>query len=194
MDAGKDTSNMKNETPSNVIGKSHDELFGRLLVVALFLGALLAVGFFFFLGYRVYEQRLENTFSIADMQESGASEQGTESESEKNEENTKEQVSTEASVADVKQAMLSVLNGGGAKGTAGVLADFLKGSGYAKVTAGNAEGDYSGVTIFYQEGQESAAKAVLADIAKKYPKAVISKADPKRKETVSVPVTVVLGK
>jgi hypothetical protein len=191
MDVEKNSVNKGSESSSDIPVKPHDEFFGGLVISALALGVLLALGFFAFLGYRIYDQRSSESLSIAeitvpeseDVPESGQDEIVVE-----------EKVPENAVAADAKQLAVSVLNGGGAKGSAGVLADALKKAGFSKTTAGNADGDYSGITVFYQEGQESGAKAVLADIVKQYPKAVVSKVDPNRKETGAAPITVVIGK
>lgn len=195
MDIEKGTENQA-EAMSAASRKPHDEFWGGLIIFSLVLGAFLALGFFAFLGYRSYEQRSRSGMSIADIPKSGIPETEVVPESAEDGGSTGEKSASEASeaVTDAKQTAVSVLNGGGAKGSAGVLADFLKKAGYAKVTAGNADGDYSGVAVFYQKGQESVAKSVLADVAKKYPKAAIANADASRKETSASPITVILGK
>ncbi|MBP9752006.1 MAG: LytR C-terminal domain-containing protein [Candidatus Moranbacteria bacterium] len=172
--------------------KSHDEFFGRLIVAILVLGVLFVIGFLSFLGYRIYGQHFEGTVSIADIPKTGtvadsevvpSPDMGSEKEPE-----------PETPPVDVKNLSISVLNGGGAKGSAGILAEELKKADFLKVVAGNAEGDYTGVTVFYQEGQETPAKTVLSDVVKKYPKAALSPVDPKRSETGGTPVVVILGK
>lgn len=181
------------KAPVPVLSKErmHDELFGRLVVVVLVLGLFSVLGFFVFLGYRIYENRRDDDPSIADIPKHEQQTEVVQEVRESAESKSSEEVSEQP---DAKQSTISVLNGGGAKGSAGMLADILKKAGFSKVTAGNADGDYAGVTVFYQEGQESGAKAVLADIVKQYPKAVVSKADPNRKETGVAPITVVIGK
>lgn len=171
---------------------SSDELRGRLVVVVLMLGMMLMLGFVAFLGYRAYENRSGSRASIADIRMTVSEEPEVKSDPVSPE--IKEKQEESAPVVDQKEIKVVVLNGGGAKGAAGVLADSLNKAGYVGVTAGNADGDYSGVTVFYQEGNESAAKVVLSNVVKSYPKATISLADPKRKETGAKSVVVILGK
>lgn len=97
-------------------------------------------------------------------------------------------------LAEAKKLEISVLNGGGAKGSAGALADFLKGEGYLKTDAGNATKDYSGVTVYYAANLEKEAAIVTESIMKKYPQAKPLPADANDKETSASQVTVILGK
>ena len=171
--------------------RPHDELWGRLVISVLLLGLLAMLAFFALLGYRIYDGRHENGPSIADLPKSAAPAEPTQGAA-TTAENTP---APEASAPiDAKQTVASVLNGGGAKGSAGTLAESLKQAGYAKTVAGNASGDSAGVIVFYKDGQEAVAKAVLAEVAKKYPKASIAPADAKRPETGSSPITVIIGK
>lgn len=182
---------MKEEGHPEPSPESHDELWGRLIVATLLFGLLAALGFFAFLGYRIYDGRHEDGPSIADLPRSSApAEPAPEAVATAED----KPVSEPSAPVDAKQTTVSVLNGGGAKGSAGTLAEFLKQGGYAKAVAGNASGDYVGVTVFHGPGQEAAAKAVLAEVMKKYPKASVSLADEKRPETGSSPVTVIIGK
>jgi hypothetical protein len=191
MDVEKNSVDKELKSSSKIPSKPHDEFFGGLVISILVLSVFLTLGFFAFLGYRIYDQRSGESLSISEIT---ISEPENVPNFEQNEAAAEEKTPENVATTDVKQLAVSVLNGGGAKGSAGVLVDILKKAGFSKVTAGNADGDYVGVIVFYQKEQESGAKEVLSDIAKQYPKATISKADPNRKETGAVMITVVIGK
>lgn len=93
-----------------------------------------------------------------------------------------------------KDTPISVLNGGAAKGSAGIVADILKKDGYAKVTAGNTLGDYVGVTVYHAAGSDKEAQGVQSSLLAKYPQAKLLPADAKNKETSVSQITVILGK
>lgn len=103
-------------------------------------------------------------------------------------------ITNEETISVAKKLEVSVLNGGAAKGSAGVLADFLKKEGYLKTDMGNTEKDYTGVTIYHAAGLEKEVEAVKASVAKKYPQAKILPADSRNKETSVSQVTIILGK
>lgn len=103
-------------------------------------------------------------------------------------------ITNEETISAAKKLEVSVLNGGAAKGSAGVLADFLKKEGYLKTDMGNTQKDYTGVTIYYAAGLEKEVEAVKASVAKKYPQVKILPADSRNKETSVSQVTVILGK
>ncbi len=171
--------------------KSNDELWGKMVIVVFGLGLISMIGFFGFLGYQFYNQRSEEGPSIAEMpkNEEPSAQPAAEAAPV-----TETQPAAEAApAADAKQVAISVLNGGGAKGSAGVLADALKQAGYTKVTPGNATGDYAATTVFYGEGQEAAAKTILTEVVKKYPKATVAPADPKKADTTGSAVVIVIG-
>lgn len=98
------------------------------------------------------------------------------------------------SAAAVKKLEITVLNGGGAKGSAGLLADFLKKEGYSKTDSGNTIKDYEGVVIYYAAQLEKEAAMVKGSVVKKYPQAKVLPADVKNKETAVSQVTIILGK
>lgn len=103
-------------------------------------------------------------------------------------------ITNEETISAAKKLEVSVLNGGAAKGSAGVLADFLKKEGYLKTDMGNTQKDYVGVTIYHAAGLEKEVEAVKASVAKKYPQAKILPADSRNKETSVSQVTIILGK
>lgn len=170
--------------------KPNDELWGRMVIIILGLGLVSMLGFFALIGYQIYDERSEESPSIAEMPKNVEPSVEVAKEAAPA---TETKPAAEASAADAKQAVVSVLNSGGAKGSAGVLADLLKQAGYAKVTAGNATGDYAVTAVFYGEGQESVAKTILAEVVKKYPKATVVSADPKKADTTASAVVVIIG-
>jgi hypothetical protein len=180
------------KTENSVAKKPHDELFGRLVLVFLVLGVLSMVGFLVFLGYRVYDQRSGNVPSIADIPKTKVPVE-PEAVSSPDVEPEKK-VESEIPLIEAKNVSISVLNGSGIKGAAGALAENLKKVGFVKTIAGDAGGNYSGVTVFYRNGQDVAAKTVLSEVVKQYPKAVLAPTDPKRTETGTAPIVVLLGK
>lgn len=99
-----------------------------------------------------------------------------------------------AGAAAAKKLTISVLNGGGAKGSAGILADTLKKEGYTGVSPGNTIKDYSGVTVYYAANLEKEAESVKGSVIKKYPQVTLSAADAKNKETSASQITVIIGK
>lgn len=95
---------------------------------------------------------------------------------------------------DAKQETIAVLNGGGAKGSAGTAAALLKQDGYAKVTTGNTTKDYAGVTVYHAADKDEAAAAVVKSLLKQYPKAASKEAPKTDAEASSAPVVVIIGK
>lgn len=89
---------------------------------------------------------------------------------------------------------ISVLNGGGVRGSAGQLADNLKSQGYVNVAAGNTEKNYTGATIYYAIGLEQEAEALTGPVGEQYPNVKMAPADPSNPETTVAPLTIILGK
>lgn len=102
--------------------------------------------------------------------------------------------SDSAGLEAAKKLEISVLNGGAAKGSAGVLAEFLKTEGYSKVIAGNTAKDYAGIAIYHAANLEKEANAIRGSVAKKYPQVKVLPADTANKETTTFPVTIIIGK
>lgn len=170
--------------------KPNDELWGRMVIIVLILGLVSMLGFFALIGYQIYDERSEEGPSIAEMPKEVEPGAGTAEEAAPAAET---KPAAEAPAADAKQTVISVLNAGGGSGVAGMLANLLKQAGYAKVTAGNATGSYAVTTVFYGEGQESVAKTILAEVVKKYPKATVAAADPKKADTTTSTVVVIIS-
>lgn len=95
---------------------------------------------------------------------------------------------------DAEQETIAVLNGGGAKGSAGTVAALLKQDGYAKVTTGNTTKDYVGVTVYHAADKDGAAAMVVKSLLKQYPKAVSKEAPKTDAEASSAPIVVIIGK
>lgn len=101
---------------------------------------------------------------------------------------------TASMTASAQKLMISVFNGGGAKGSAGILVELLKKEGYLKTQPGNTIKNYTGVTVYYAANLEKEAESIKGSVAKKYPQAVISPADTKNKETSVSPITIIIGR
>lgn len=102
--------------------------------------------------------------------------------------------STDDTAMAAKKLTISVLNGGGAKGSAGTLTEFLKTAGYSQAVAGNTVNNYMGVVLYYALGLEKEILVVKESVVKKYPQAKVLPADTKNKETSVSQVTIILGK
>lgn len=179
--------------------KSSEALFGTLLLVVLILcviGAVAGVGFAAYSKWKMDK---------ADFQELSIKELPVETETVKTEPDKAEQApkpsvdngavqAAQDAAVSAKQKDISVLNGGAAKGMAGVAVGLLKQAGYTKVTAGNTVTDYVGATIYYAVGLENEAGAVKAALVGKYPALVLKPAIATNKETSVASLTVILGK
>ncbi len=97
-------------------------------------------------------------------------------------------------VFDVKQESILVLNGGGAKGSAGEVVAVLKKEGYNKVSSGNTQKDYAGVTLYFAPQKEAVANEVKKVLLKRYPGATSQEAKENDKETIGASVVVIIGK
>jgi hypothetical protein len=89
---------------------------------------------------------------------------------------------------------VKVLNGGGLKGSAVKVQDFLKKNGYTAAQAGNATGNYTGTTVYYLGANESNANAIQQLLLKDYPNAQVKIATSSAVENGSASVVVMLGK
>ncbi len=91
---------------------------------------------------------------------------------------------------DKAKVKVSILNGSGTLGLAGVYAKKLGEAGFSSVTTGNAKAfDYKDAEISYKDGQKEAADLILAIMRKDYPKAVSKVA-----ETLDADIVVIVGK
>ena len=178
---------------------SHEPLWGILLIAGMLIFVIASIGG---IGWVVYSQWQDARLakeqpSITALVEqpsevepaSAASPQadtaqGTDS---------KEQTPTDSTVA-AKALAISVQNGGGAKGSAGTLTDFLKTQGYSKAVAGNTLKNYTGTTVYYAANFEKEAEAIQTSVAKKYPQVKVLPADATNEETSVSLVTIIIGK
>jgi hypothetical protein len=183
------------------IKKSREPLLGAALFAVMILFVLASIGG---IGWVVYskwqtERAAESRPSITELLErageqtdapSAESPQATDAA-----QATDDKAVTGTGSADAaKKLEISILNGGAAKGSAGILADFLKSEGYLKTDAGNTLKDYTGVTIYYAANLEKEAEAIKTSVAKKYPQVKILPADTNNKETSVSQITVIVGK
>ncbi|QQS61702.1 MAG: LytR C-terminal domain-containing protein [Candidatus Moraniibacteriota bacterium] len=95
---------------------------------------------------QIAKEKLDNSLLMKEMNDKLA----TETEKEEAKEEEKEGEASEELVT--KKIDIAVLNGGGAKGVAGKLAESLKKNGFEKIVASNASSyAYKGVTVYYKE-------------------------------------------
>lgn len=97
-------------------------------------------------------------------------------------------------VPDIKQESILVLNGGGTKGSAGEVVAVLKKEGYSKVSPGNTQKDYAGVTLYFAPQKEAVAHEVKKVLLKRYPTATSQESKESDKETTGASVVVIIGK
>ncbi len=94
-----------------------------------------------------------------------------------------------------KKIAIRVMNGGAAKGSASVVAGVLMGSGYGTVSTGNATGDHTGLTVYFKAPvTEADANAVKESLLKKYPTGMVKASAANMPDTMTSPVTVIVGK
>lgn len=94
-----------------------------------------------------------------------------------------------------KKIAIKVLNGGAAKGAAGVVAELLKEAGYTTISTGNSVGDYAGVSVtFLSPASEGDANGVREALLKKYPSTVAKSATQGNADMTASPITVIVGK
>ncbi len=182
--------------------KSRESLFGTLLFASMILSVVASIGGIGWVMYARWkmERAADSRASITELikkadQETGDVASPATATPQKNETDQGINPSTNEEIISVaKKLEISVLNGGAAKGSAGILADFLKKEGYLKTDMGNTLKDYAGVIIYYTASLEKEAEMIQASVIKKYPQAKILPADSKNKETLVSQVTIILGK
>mgnify|MGYP000100100230 CR=1 FL=1 len=173
--------------------KGRDSVLGWLILLFVGLFFLGIFAFLFYLGHRFFwskgDQDARSSIAVLSSEETVALVPATEPAG-----GTPQPSPAPPIVAvDKKTLAVSVLNGGGAKGSAGVLADILKKEGYEKTAVGNTVGNFTGVTIYYSNGNEAAAELLKAVVVKKYPEAKVLPADPKQSETNTKDIVIILG-
>lgn len=181
--------------------RSHESLWGALLFAFMLLFVIVSIAS---IGWGTYSKWKTERAAKAEPSIAVLSEQANEQQNAAAADVTKtaesDQTKPSAGQADedalvaVKKASVSVLNGGAAKGSAGLAVDFLKKEGYASVTPGNTLKDYAGTTLYYAVGLEKEAEIIKMTVIKKYPQVKTLPAEVKNKETSVAPVTLILGK
>lgn len=184
----------KSKTPQ----RSRESLWGAVLFACMLLFVIVSVSG---IGWVIYSQwkseRLADSQpSISALREPASGEQAVPAEIDSALASESETATPETAdaTAAAQKLTISVLNGGGAKGSAGTLADVLKKEGYTKVSPGNTIKDYTGVTVYYTANLEKEAASIKGSVAKQYPQATLSAADAKNKETSVSQITVIIGK
>lgn len=190
----------KNDSPESAppVKKSRESLFGSLLftaIVVVILVLILAAGWGGYKGFRVNQEQaaLPSIGNLAiEEQKTEAAEPVKSMEEEKKEQtvtNSETELRTKAKNTEIK-----ALNGGAAKGSAGIVAEILKKDGYTKVVPGNTLKDYTGTVVYYAAGLEKEAGFVKEALLKNYPKAEIKAAITSNTETTQASIVVIVGR
>lgn len=180
-------------------GGSREPLWGMFVIAGMLLFVVASIAG---IGWAIYSnwhsaRIAKSQPSIASLQEQAVLQETTATEPAQENTNPATDVQkqdTAASLESAKKLDISVLNGGGAKGSAGTLAEFLKTEGYAKVSAGNTVKDYSGTVVYYGANLEKEAGVINGSVTKKYSQAKMLPADTNNKETTTSPITIIIGK
>jgi len=190
----KSVSQVENSSPA----RSHESFWGAVLFAGMLLFVVASIGG---VGWAAYTKWQSEKVAKSQPSITVLPEQSNEQKSVTPKEEAQAAGSTEAkeepasdTIAAAKKLGISVLNGGAAKGSAGVLADFLKKEGYLKTVAGNTINNYTGVVVYYASGLEKEAEIIKESVVKKYPQAKILPADTNNKETSVSQATIILGK
>lgn len=172
---------------------SRQPLFGTLLFGGLVIMMLVVVALLSWWGYRGWKQAQEQSAlpSIATLP---MTEEKKESAAPVEEESPVMELSQEAIMNKAKETDIKVLNGGAAKGSAGVVGEALKKEGYTKISVGNTTGNYTGTTVYFASGLDQEAAILKTTLLKSYPKAEAKPALADNKETSAASLTVILGK
>ncbi|HCJ45621.1 MAG: LytR C-terminal domain-containing protein [Candidatus Moranbacteria bacterium] len=179
---------------------SHESLFGALLFLCMLVFVLMSIASIVWVVYKGWQKNriIENEPSIAVLSEKTSDQSSVtevpKEETIKNEAQQSPENTPPLDSASLKKTVISVLNGGGTKGSAGVIATFLKSERYINVTAGNAIKDYTGVTVYFSDGMDKEAEAIKLVLIKKYPAVKMLKADAVNKETSISKITIIIGK
>ncbi|HWQ60453.1 MAG TPA: LytR C-terminal domain-containing protein [Candidatus Fimivivens sp.] len=170
-----------------------DELFGKLVLIVTGIVCVSIVAYFIYLGYRASVSASTDRTSIVSLHRENDSQEETSADTESAQDAVSPAPDAASSLSKDTLAVL-VLNGGAPKGSAAILADILKSAGFAKVTTGNTDADYSGIVVYRQDGNDEAAESVKDSLSKKYPSVTVLPADVKIAETTKAPVVVIYGK
>ncbi len=179
---------------------SYESLFGGMLFLCMILFVIASISFIGWFAYKNWKNHNNalNEPSIEKLSKENINESiSSEMKDEKNTENETAKSEEKETIADpvsLKKVTISVLNGGGTKGSAGALATFLKEEKYTDVTIGNANSDYTGTTLYFSSGMEKEADAIKLVLLKKYPQTKILSADTANRETYTSKITIIIGK
>ncbi len=174
---------------------SGDDLRGKGILLGIILLLLAGAGFFVMLGYRVIQIGEDTRESIEGLASTSAvSDMAVERVSVQEPATSPEESQPTNDAIDKSTLEISVLNGGGPKGSATAVADLLKSDGYIKTTAGNSSGDYSGFVVYRKAGSEEAADAVMKTLSVKYPSVIVKENDAGKSEVSSAPIVVIIGR
>lgn len=179
---------------------SREVFLGGMVILVFCLLLLILAGTFGYFGYRLWQssQTERSTPSIQELGEI-AKEEGLATPSEPTPESapsaaTPAPSSSEPTLPDKATLEVKVLNGGGARGSAGTLTDLLKKAGYTKAAFGNTVADYTGQTIYYGADGLKAAEALKEEVVKTYPKVTLAPAKTGDKDSTAALLVVILGK
>jgi hypothetical protein len=204
----KDVMKMQSEDRDNVSSenvvsqaRSYESLWGALLFAFMLIFVIASIAAIGWGGYSKWKvnraEKAEPSIAVLQMQLNEQKDTAS-AEDVKAPENGEVKQVTEQEGGDIalaaKKMMISVLNGGAVKGSAGTITTFLKSEGYTSVTAGNTLKDYMGVTVYYASGLEKEADVIKMSVIKKYPQVKILPVDTANKETSVSQVTIILGK
>lgn len=183
-------------TPQDVSrgGNSKESWYGVFLLLGFGVTVCALIGSTGWWVYRHLYLPTQQEQASIDSLVRGISRSQKNSDSEERVSSEKEAETPKEETFDVKKESVLVLNGGGAKGSAGEVVALLKKEGYEKVSSGNTEKDYTGVTAYFASGKESVADEVKKLLLKRYPKTVSREVVESNKETSGASVVVIIGK
>lgn len=196
------SSNLESEIAESHLAPStsKERWYGAVLFGGILIGGLILVGVTLWWAYtHVYRGAQGPKVSITSLVASpSASEPETPAAEEKPVTSGTPSTAPEKTSASVpvnaKEETCAVLNGGGKKGIAGEAATLLRQAGYTRVTTGNTQKDYTGITVYYAAGKEAVAAQVVKDLLRQYPKTVSKEAPKTDTEASSATLVVIFGK
>ncbi|MEK9151334.1 MAG: LytR C-terminal domain-containing protein [Patescibacteria group bacterium] len=194
-----DTTQDMPQTKDSPHNDSREPLWGMFLIAGMLLFVIASVAGIGWVVYTKWQsvRMAKNQLSVVSLSEKVPAQETPVAEPEPSQD-MKPVADTQAADTTTTEAAkkleISVLNGGSAKGSAGVLTEFLKTEGYGKTVPGNTLKDYVGTVIYHAASLEKEAEAIRTSVAKKYPQAKILPADASNKETSVSPVAIIIGK
>ncbi len=187
------------EKKSQPVKKSKEAFFGTLLfmgMIVVILAIILGIAWGAYYGFRSTKQQSAlpsiGNLAMEEKKEEVKVEEvkpTAEENKEQGEKDADKELRTKAKNTDIK-----ALNGGAAKGSAGVVAELLKKDGFTKVTPGNTLADYTGTVVYYAADLEKEAGIVKEALLKNYPKTEVKAAVKTNTETTQAPIVVIVGR